>query len=445
MPSKEQLKAAVEDEIDRRADEIIRVAHHILDNPEPGFRESNTSAFIVERFREMGIPYRQGLALTGIKGVLEGGSPGPTVAVIGEMDSLVVPDHPKARPDTGAAHACGHHAQIAQIIGVGMSLLTAQVLQSLAGRVVLFAVPAEEGIEVEYRTGLRKEGKIEFLGGKAELVRLGEFDDVDMAMMTHTTSNPADKLLAVGGSSNGTVSKYIQFIGRGAHAGAAPHRGINALNAAMLALSAIHANRESFRDEDTVRVHPIITRGGDAVSAVPADVRMETFVRARTLEALRDAEMKVDRALRAGALALGAKVRITTMPGYMPLRSNPQLAALFQANAESVVGKGNVASSRHRAGSTDMGDLSQIMPAIHPYAGGATGLTHGSDYLVQDYRLAVLNPAKIMAMNLVDLLADGATGAQRVLEQSNPSLTKEAYLSLMRGLAREEEFQEDEL
>lgn len=298
---------------------------------------------------------------------------------------------------------------------------------------------------MEYRTGLRKEGKIEFLGGKAELVRLGEFDDVDMAMMTHTTSNPADKLLAVGGSSNGTVSKYIQFIGRGAHAGAAPHRGINALNAAMLALSAIHANRESFRDEDTVRVHPIITRGGDAVSAVPADVRMETFVRARTLEALRDAEMKVDRALRAGALAVGAKVRIITMPGYMPLRSNPQLAALFQANAELVVGKGNVALSRHRAGSTDMGDLSQIMPAIHPYAGGATGLTHGSDYLVQDYRLAILNPAKIMAMTLVDLLADGATGAQRVLDQSNPSLTKEAYLSLMRGLAREEEFQEDEI
>ena len=97
-------------------------------------------------------------------------------------------------------------------------------------------------------------------------------------MMMHTTSAPSEKQLCLTGTNNGTVAKKIQFVGKGAHAGGSPHLGINALNAATLAMSAIHFNRETFVDTDTVRVHPIITKGGEAVSAVPADVRMETFV-----------------------------------------------------------------------------------------------------------------------------------------------------------------------
>ena len=112
-------------------------------------------------------------------------------------------------------------------------------------------------------------------------------------------------MIGMGGTNNGLVAKRIQFLGRGAHAGGAPHLGINALNAASLAMAAINANRETFRDDDTVRVHPIITKGGEAVSAVPADVRMETFVRGKTLEAITDANIKVDRALKAGAMAVG--------------------------------------------------------------------------------------------------------------------------------------------
>ena len=138
------------------------------------------------------------------------------------------------------------------------------------------------------------------------IIRLGHLDDVDMAMMCHTTSNPEEGQICMSGTNNGIVAKRIQFLGRGAHAGGAPHLGINALNAASLALMAIHSNRETFRDEDTIRVHPIITKGGEAVSAVPADVRMETFVRGKTLEAVLEANRKVDRALKAGAMAVGA-------------------------------------------------------------------------------------------------------------------------------------------
>ena len=169
--------------------------------------------------------------------------------------------------------------------------------------------------------------------------------------------------------------------------------GINALNAATLALSAIHFNRETFRDEDTVRVHPIITKGGEAVSAVPSDVRMETFVRGRTVEAITDANRKVDRAIKAGALAVGASVNIQTIPGYLPLVQDSSFSQLFESNAVDLVGKDNVGHVPHRTGSTDMGDVSHLMPAIHPYVGGASGLGHGADYVIEDYGLAVITAA----------------------------------------------------
>ena len=441
MASKEELKSKVCREIDNGSEEIIGVARAILANPEPGFREEKTSRLVVQKFTELGIDYRDGLGITGVKGMVSGGAGGPTVAVLGELDSLIVPDHPSADPETGAAHACGHHCQIGMLISVAAGLIRSGVLSSLSGRVALVAVPAEEYIEIEFRDNLRRDGKLFFLGGKPELIKLGAFDDIDMAMMTHTSSLPEVKKLGLRGTNNGCIAKRIQFIGRSAHAGSVPHKGINALNAAMIALSAIHAQRETFRDDDTIRVHPIITRGGAVVNAVPADVRMETFVRGKSLEAIRDANEKVDRALRAGALAVGGKVKITTLPGYLPLNAYPALEALYRPNAVSIVGKENFGQVGHSTGSTDMGDVSHIMPAFHPYAGGATGIGHGNDYIIEDYQLAVTNPAKAMAMTVIDLLADGAAKAKEVLNTSKPPMTKKEYLSLMEGMLKEEEYQ----
>ena len=147
-------------------------------------------------------------------------------------------------------------------------------------------------------------------------------------------------------------------------------RGINALYAANIALAAINAQRETFSDDDTVRIHPILTRGGDLVNVIPNDVRLETMVRGKTAEAIDDAAMKVDRALKAGAMALGAEVEITTLPGYMPLVNNPAMAGMFKGNFLTMYGEDEWEQSGHRTGSTDMGDVSHIMPALHPYVSG---------------------------------------------------------------------------
>jgi amidohydrolase len=442
MPTIEEHKSAVQAVIDRRGAELIQVAKTILSHPEPGFREQKTSRFVAQKFGEFGIPYDEGIALTGLKGMLDTGNPGPTVAVMGELDSLKVLGHPHADPETSAAHACGHHCQVAMMLGVGLGLQASGVLHELAGRIALIAVPAEEYIEIEYRDGLRRQGHIEFLGGKPEFVRLGALDDVDLAMMTHTSSEAEYRKIAIGGTNNGIVAKHIQFLGKAAHAGSVPHKGVNALNAAMIALSAIHAQRETYRDDDTIRIHPILTQGGASVNSVPADVRMETFVRGKTVEAFLAANEKVDRALRAGAMAVGGSVHITTLPGYLPMQSDASMLELYGANAAALVGADNVVQLGHRTGSTDMGDVSQLMPVIHPYVVAATGTGHGIDYVVQDYELGVLTGAKAMAMTVIDLLADGARHAREITANYQAPLTKDQYLSLMRSMFKEASYTE---
>ena len=192
MPSVDDLKTKAVAEIDRRGDELIGISKTILDNPEPGFREFKTARTVAQAFRRFGIPYKDSIGITGLRADLHAATEGPTIAVMGELDSLKVLGHPHADPDTTAAHACGHHCQIGMMLGVAAALQADGVLENLSGRVALMAVPAEEYIEVEYRDDLRREGKLEFIGGKPEFIRLGALDDVDMAMMTHTSSGDGD-------------------------------------------------------------------------------------------------------------------------------------------------------------------------------------------------------------------------------------------------------------
>jgi amidohydrolase len=437
--TRDELKRRVAEAVDRRAEEIIGLGEQIRRHPELGFKEVRTAKLVEETFRRLGLQPRAGLAFTGVRAEAAGRQgPGPTFALLGELDALVVSGHPEADPATGAAHACGHNAQVAGMLGAAMALLDAGAFQHLSGRVVFFAVPAEEGGDLEWRMSQRQAGTLELFGGKPELVRLGHFDDVDLAMMIHTTPRPEDGKASVPLSNNGRVGKLGRFIGRASHAGGAPHLGVNALYAAQIALAAINALRETFRDEDTIRIHPILTHGGSQVNVIPAEARIETYVRGRTLDAVLDANRKVDRALKAGALALGATVEIDTLPGYLPLDCDATMARYFRDNAIALVGEAEYRELGHRTGSTDMGDLSQIMPVLHPYMGGARGTGHAADYAIVDKPLAYVAPAKALASMVIDMLGDGAAGAREVLARSRPRLTREAYLALQRGMAQRE-------
>ena len=440
MPSRDDVKRAVCEAIDRQSEKIVKVGETIRKNPELGFKEFKTSRLVEETMREIGLEPKGGLALTGVRGVARGTKDGPTFALLGELDGLVVAGHPVADPLTGAAHACGHNAQIAGLLGAAMGLVGAKAFEHLAGRVVFFAVPAEEYGDVAWRVEQAKAGKLEFLGGKPELLRLGHFDDVDMAMMIHTTPVKEVKKAGIAASNNGCIVKTVRYIGRASHAGGAPHLGVNALYAAQIGLASINAIRETFRDEDSIRVHPIITHGGSQVNVIPADVRIETYVRGKSVEAILDANVRVDRALKAGALALGAQVEIETLPGYLPLFNHIGMAAHFKANAAALLGADQVTETGHRGGSTDMGDISHVMPTLHPYMGGASGSGHGADFTITDPKLAYVEPAKQLALMAVDMLWDDAKAAKEIIREFKPRITKEAYLAFQRGIAKTELF-----
>ncbi len=430
---KDQLKELVIKAIDNHQEEIINIGRKIWNNPELGYKEYDTAQTVKDVFSRYGIEYRSEVARTGVIAELTGKSQQAKVAILGELDAIIVYEHPDSNKETGAVHACGHCAMITALMGVAIGLVESGVMQHLDGAVKLIAVPAEEFIELEYRQRLQADGDIEFMGGKQELIKLGEFDDVDVAMMFHGSANPEAKVL-VSGNTNGFIGKTVKYIGKQAHAGGAPFDGINALNAAMLGLMGIHANRETFKDEDSIRVHPIITKGGDMVNNVPAEVKMETYVRGSNIEAIISANEKVNNALKGGAMSVGAKVEITEIPGYLPLIQNPMMSDLFAENAVQIIGEENVSKAGRSGGSTDMGDVRQIIPSIHPSTGGIIGTLHTKDMKIIDEYAAYIVPAKCLAMTSIDLLYNNAINTKKVLENFDQAMTKEEYLNMWREL-----------
>jgi len=428
----QEMKAAVCAAIDKNADKIIAIGESIFQEPELGFKEFKTAAKVKAVFDELGLEYKDEVAITGVIANMPGKEHKLKVAVMGELDAVVCPEHRCADPVTGAAHSCGHFAQIASVMGVAYGLKESGVMEHLAGDVALMAVPAEEGVELEWRNEMMQQGKLSFLGGKQEFIKLGVFDDVDMMIMQHTGVN--DKMTAGGPGGMGFVAKIIQYIGKESHA-AAPHMGINALDAAKIGLTACDALRTTFKDEDGIRFHPIITKGGSLVNVVPAFVQIETFVRGRSTEAIKDASAKIDRALQAGAMAMGAECKIYNLPGYLFSVESPELKSIVEGNIVELVGEERLGKSPF-GGTTEANDVSNLIPTVHAFVGGAEGVGHSSHYEIADPDLAYIKAAKMLAMTVVDLLANDCEKGMEVKNNFKAPLTKETYLELMENLAK---------
>ena len=393
--TKEELKERVVKAIEENKNIIIETGRKIYANPEFGYKEFETTKTVREFFKnELGIETEDKIAYTGCRARINEDKQGPKIAVLGELDGISCSEHCDANA-IGASHTCGHNVQIAGMLGAATGLIKSGVYKELDGKIDFMATPAEEFIELAYRSELKKQGQIKFFGGKQELIRRGAFDDVNMALMFHVLDT-GDKKVLTGPVSNGFIGKEVKFIGKEAHAGSAPYEGINALNAAMLAINNVHAQRETFKEADRVRFHPIITKGGDIVNVVPADVRMESYVRARTI--LRHDSME--------------KV----------LRENLNYIGLTD---EDIIEGGDF------TGSFDFGDVSHLIPTLHPMFGGVKGALHTREYHIADEEYAYLAPAKAMALTIVDLLFDNAEKAKEILKDFKPAMTKEEYLAFM--------------
>ena len=424
--------------IDKNRDEIIAFGRDIHNHAEMGYKEHRTSEKFAQALEQLDLGVMRHLAITGVKSTLKSERDNAVcVALLGEYDALMIPENASSNPETGAAHCCGHDAQLTGVLGAAMALCDDQVRKELCGNVCFFGVPSEEYGEVEFKDGLMRAGKIRYGGGKSELIRIGAFDDVDMCIAHHSGIVP----LSVGsGTNSGFVSKVIRYKGKASHAAGSPDKGINALNAASLGLSAMSMIRETFRDEEHVRVHAIMTKGGDLVNVIPNNVVLEGLVRALTMDGVQETEVKFDRAFLGGAISMGAGIEISTRPGYLPVipvKDNQVLleaAAVAAPHIKAVV----TPAHSHGGGSTDVGDVQHIMPVLQFRTGGFTGVTHGVDFTVVDEDMYYILTAKMFALATYRLLRNNANKAKDLVNSYQPKLTKESYTAYMESMIRDE-------
>lgn len=419
----------------KHTDAILAANDYFWKNPETGYREWKTHAYLAKAFEDLGYTVTPAGNIPGFTALVDTGKPGPKVAVFGELDALLCASHPEADPETGAVHACGHSAQAAALLGLAMALKEPGVLEGLCGSILLVAVPAEELIEVQYRQELYDQGIIRYFGGKPEFLYRGLLDGVDLSMMIHTTTGKRRGFVCPG--SNGCVVKNVRFLGKASHAGGYPEGGINALYAANLALSAINALRETFSDNAHIRVHPIITAGGSSVNAIPDDVQLEAYVRGANMQQINGVNQKVNRAIAASAAAMGAKAQIRDIPGYWPRRHTEDSRQLMY-KAMELAGVEVERNSPWMSGCSDMGDISAVMPALHPHISGASGTAHGKDYAITDPQTACVTAAAVLLNALALLLQEEGKAARQIVADYKPEFAhKEAYFAYADNLRKD--------
>lgn len=431
---KEQWKFLI-DATEKQKQIVYDTARTIWSHPEIGYKEWKTSACLEEQFEKLGYNLKKAGNIPGFIAEADTGRPGPTIAILGELDSLICAGHPAADPDTKAVHACGHNCQSAYLAGLAAVFQEPGVLEGLCGKIRFVSVPAEETIDLEYRNQLIREGTIKYLAGKIEFLYRGYLDGVDIAVMMHAdTGGP--HLVEVFDGSDGCITKHFEFEGKAAHAGVSPWKGVNALYAASLGLAACNALRETFREKDYVRFHPIMTGAGVAANAIPETAKLDAYCRAGNVETMINTNKKINRALAGAAAALGANVHITDKPGNLPLHNCKELNQLFDEITTGIYGEGTVLHGPWQTGSCDMGDLSSILPVCQPMVTGAKGTIHGADFDMGDMDKSCMNPVRILTVLIFELLSENGKKALDIIEHYQPVYaSKEAYFEAIDQIA----------
>lgn len=381
MPSEallklDSLKATACSEVERHRDELVALSLRIHDNPELGFKEFQASAWLTEYLESHGFHVEGGVAGLSTAFKARYGSNSPVIGMVAEYDAL---------PKMG--HACGHNIIAASAVGASLALKG--VIDGVGGTVVVVGTPAEE-----------------LYGGKVTMVERGAFSDLDAAMLTHPGVKDTATSWALA-----CIGLEVEFFGKAAHAASRPEDGINALEAMIQSFNGINSLRQHIKDK--ARIHGIITDGGEAANIVPAHSAGTFLVRAEDDEYLEQLREKVLNCFKGAAAATGARLEYRWGDiKYAAMRSNQALAELYARNMESLGRKIVPRDPSRGMGSTDMGNVSMVVPSIHPTVAIAPShvLAHSPDFAVAaaspEAQKGLLDAAKAMAMTAVDLIAD---------------------------------------
>jgi amidohydrolase len=418
--------------IDVHKDQIIAFAEDIAAHPEPGYEEFCTAGKTAEVLKNLGYKVTEHLARTGVKGT-KSIKEGPSLTVIGELDAIGCHSHPNANPVTGVAHACGHHAQMAAMIGCAIAMADPDVQKCLAGTVNFLAVPAEEYIDADKRTRLKKEG-IEFCCGKSEMIRTGVFDDTDIALTTHVHMVPVEEDFYLGNPAcNGYSAERVTVRGKAAHGAIDPWNGVNALSITTSAIQMMGLMRETFREEDHVRLHNVIRKAGDVINSVPDEAIVETKVRAASLDKICEITDMVNRAYAGSAYAFGGKIEMEKLQGYMPIIPRAADNALIEAADDLGLNYRTVQKGDFNNACTDVGDLSHLVPVVNFTFKGFEGKLHGADFKITDPEKAYILPAKLLALTVYKLLKNGGQEAKKIAKSYTPVFNKESYIQYVKN------------
>ena len=402
---------------------ILEAERWLWAHPQTGFTEWEANAYLTEKFEELGYSLTQAGNVPGFYTELDTGKPGPTLVIMGELDALDIANHPESV--NGMTHCCGHHAQGAALLGVAAALKAPGALDGLCGKIRLMMVPAEEMIQLGFREQLRKDGVIHFFSGKIELMRRGFYDGADIAFMVHGgSSNAANGPdFTCNSGNNGCIMKTVTFKGKSAHAGGAPHLGVNAQYAAMLGMQAANDLRETFQEKDMIRFHPVAMGVNCAVNIIPDEFVLESHVRAKTIAAIEKENKKLNRAMAGAALAMGAGVTISDRPGHSPAYHDPAFMKLVEHCCQELAGEDKVAFDYNawQTGTSDFGDVTQIMPGVQFTCMGASGTVHGIDYQVSDPERLCVNSAKAQLFVAEKLLSNDAAAAKEIIANYKPA------------------------
>jgi amidohydrolase len=372
----EKLKARVVDEVEAQRSALIDLSLRIHDNPEPGFQEENASAWLCAYLEEQGFAVERGFADLATAFRATSGEGRPRVGLLAEYDAL-----------PGLGHACGHNVIAASATGAGVAV--GRVLEATGGSVAVIGTPAEE-----------------VYGGKAIMANRGAFAGLDAAMLVHPGSRNAVLTAALA-----CATLYVEYFGREAHAASRPEAGVNALDALILAFSGIAALRQHIRD--SARIHGVISDGGQAPNVIPGHSAAVFLVRAEDECYLDELKGRVLACFKAGAQASGARLKYRWDDvQYAPLRPNHALAEAYQRNLTALGRAVEDPPQPRPLGSTDMGNVSLVVPTIHPSIAIAPPGTsiHTADFVriaaSEEGHRGLLEAAKALAMTAVDVLLD---------------------------------------
>ena len=378
------LHARIDAHVRREADALLELSHRIHAHPEVAFQEMQASRWLADALEARGFAVERGVGglPTAFRATLDGSAAGPTVAVLCEYDAL-----------PGLGHACGHN--VIATVGAGAGFALAPLMHDLPGRLVVLGTPAEEGG-----------------GGKVLLLDAGAFEEIDAAIMIHPASvnQAAMPLLA-------STHWDVTFHGRPAHAAMAPHLGVNALDAVRLAFAGVDALRQQVRPD--VRIHGIVTHGGDASNVIPERASMRLVARSADGAYLQgELAPRLERLFEGAALMTGARAEVVPAPiRYREMRFNRPLEAAFARHAERRGRRLLPLDPNTGTGSSDIGNVSQALPSLHgQLAIDDAALPHTAAF-AEAARSArgdatVLDGAAVLAGIAAELLTDPARMAE---------------------------------